>query len=369
MTRFDAGGPSAISFSRRRFISAGAGLGAAAACVPLASLLAPRQALAQSHEHAAQHGQAVDRSADSARWALPQRRQVTLATNANAICIAPVTIAQEKGFFDRYNLDVEYVNFGNSTDVLLEAIASGKADAGVGMALRWLKALEQGFDVKLTAGTHGGCLRLLAAADSEVRTLEDLRGRSVAVTDMADPGKNFFSIMLNRHGVDPNREIDWRVYPADLLGLAARKGEVQAVVGSDPWAYRLLDSGDFVEISNNLVEDYANLSCCVLGMTGTLVRNDTPTAAALTQAILDAHAWAAEHRQEVGELFIKHAVNVTAEETAAILGDHTHAHSATGPALADEIVHYADDLKKIDVLRPSTDSRRFADGITFDVFA
>ena len=32
--------------------------------------------------------------------------------------------------------------------MLLEAIATGKADAGVGMALRWLKALEQGFAVK-----------------------------------------------------------------------------------------------------------------------------------------------------------------------------------------------------------------------------
>ncbi len=40
------------------------------------------------------------------------------------------------------------------------------------MALRWLKALEQGFDVKLTAGTHGGCLNLLTAKDSPFGGLE-----------------------------------------------------------------------------------------------------------------------------------------------------------------------------------------------------
>ncbi len=34
-----------------------------------------------------------------------------------------------------------------------------QGDAGIGMALRWLKPLEQGFDVKITAGLHGGCLR------------------------------------------------------------------------------------------------------------------------------------------------------------------------------------------------------------------
>ncbi|MDP1068948.1 ABC transporter substrate-binding protein, partial [Klebsiella pneumoniae] len=80
-------------------------------------------------------------------------RKLKLAVNLNAVCLAPVVIAHGQGFFTKHNLDVELVNFGNSTEVLLEAIATGKADAGVGMALRWLKALEQGFDVKLTAGT------------------------------------------------------------------------------------------------------------------------------------------------------------------------------------------------------------------------
>ncbi|PMC18332.1 ABC transporter substrate-binding protein, partial [Klebsiella aerogenes] len=48
---------------------------------------------------------------------------------------------------------------------------------GVGMALRWLKALEQGFDVKLTAGTHGGCLNLLTAKNSPFGALESLKGQ------------------------------------------------------------------------------------------------------------------------------------------------------------------------------------------------
>jgi len=107
-------------------------------------------------------------------------RALKLAVNLNAVCLAPVVIAHGQGFFKQHNLDVELVNFGNSTEVLLEAIATGKADAGVGMALRWLKALEQGFDVKLTAGTHGGCLRLLSAANGGVSTLEALKARRSA---------------------------------------------------------------------------------------------------------------------------------------------------------------------------------------------
>src|ERR1700744_6085873 len=83
-------------------------------------------------------------------------KPLKLSWNAGAICTAPVAVAVQQGFFERHGLQVELVNFSGSTDQLLEAIATGKSDAGVGMALRWIKPLEQGFDVKLTAGIHGG---------------------------------------------------------------------------------------------------------------------------------------------------------------------------------------------------------------------
>src|SRR3984957_12455530 len=71
------------------------------------------------------------------------RKSVRLTWNASAICTVGVPVAETKGYFDKRNLAVELINFGGSTDQLLEAIATAKADAGVGMALRWLKPLEQ----------------------------------------------------------------------------------------------------------------------------------------------------------------------------------------------------------------------------------
>ena len=59
-----------------------------------------------------------------------------LSWNAGAICTAPVPVAVKQGFFKQRGLEVELVNFAGSTDQLLEAIATGKSDAGVGMALR-----------------------------------------------------------------------------------------------------------------------------------------------------------------------------------------------------------------------------------------
>ena len=149
-----------------------------------------------------------------------ERRKLKLTWNANAICTVGVPVAATQGIFERYNLDVELINFGGSTDQLLEAIATGKADAGVGMALRWLKPLEQGFDVKITTAIHGGCMRLFALPDSGIRKLADFRGKTLGASDMAAPDKNFLSIVAAKQGLDPEVDLTWRQFPADLLAEA-----------------------------------------------------------------------------------------------------------------------------------------------------
>jgi NitT/TauT family transport system substrate-binding protein len=349
------------TLSRRRLL----GLGAAALVSPWLMSL-PRRALAVD-EHASHGGGEPQGTGEFIKLAQP--RALKLAINLNAVCLAPVVIAHGQGFFTRHNLDVEFVNFGNSTEVLLEAIATGKADAGIGMALRWLKALEQGFDVKLTAGTHGGCLRLLSAVNGPIQSLSDLKGKTIGVTDMASPDRNFFSILLKKHGIDPVRDVDWRLFPADLLGTALDKGEVQAISGSDPFMYRLIKAGQARELSSNLVDEYANLSCCVVGVNGKLVREDRIVAAALTQAILEAHDYAVTHPAAVAEGFQKFALNTTAAEVQAILHDHTHGHHSVGAALTREIVTYVDDLKTVEVIGQNTDTATFAKEITADVFS
>src|SRR4051812_39937270 len=161
-------------------------------------------------------------------------RKLKLSWNAGVVCLVPVPVAIDHGFFKKHNLDVELVNYSGSTDQLLEAIATGKSDAGLGMALRWLKPLEQGFDVKIAAGTHGGCMRALAPASSAIASVADLKGKVVAVGDMAGPDKNFFSIQLAKAGIDPARDVEWRQYPGNLLPLAVEKGEAHALLAGDP---------------------------------------------------------------------------------------------------------------------------------------
>ncbi len=287
------------------------------------------------------------------------------------MCTSPVAYAVHRGIFAKHNLDVELVNFGGSTEQLLEAIATGKADAGVGMALRWLKPMEQGFDVKITLGTHGGCLRLLGAKDVGITDIHSLKGKTVAVADMAGPAKNFFSILLAKRGINPDTEVTWRQYPGELLPLAVEKGEAHALADNDPRTYVFLkdSKGKLFEVASNLSDEYKNRLCCVVGVRGSLIRSDKPAVAALTRAILEAQDHAAHKPQDAAEVFQQYAPKTSVEDLVAMLNDHTHHHHPVGDALKKEISLYADELKAVSVFKANTDTTKFADRVYADVLS
>ncbi|MFG1423317.1 ABC transporter substrate-binding protein [Roseixanthobacter liquoris] len=310
-------------------------------------------------------------AADGTPAASGPLKSIKLAWNASAICTAAAPVAKDTGIFARNGLDVEFVNFGGSTEQLLEAIATGKADAGIGMALRWLKPLEQGFDVRITTGVHGGCLRLLGAPSAGTTTLESLKGKTIAIADQAGPAKNFFSILLAEAGIDPFKDVEWRQYPAEVLPLAVEKGEAQALADNDPrtWIFLKDSKGSLVEVATNLTDKYAERSCCVLAIRGSLIRDDKPTAAALTRAVLEGGHIVGSDPALAAKSFADYGGKGSIQDLVDMLKSHTHHHHPAGAALKQEIAAYADELKLVKVFRKTTDSAKFADKVYFDVLS
>lgn len=296
-------------------------------------------------------------------------KKVTIAWSATAVCTVPVPVALKQGIFAQNGLDVSFINFAGSTDQLLEAIASQRADAGVGMALRWLKPLEQGFDVKILSGLHSGCIRLLASKTGGIDSLAHLKGKTIGVSDMASPSKNFFSVLLKKQGIDPENDVQWRAYPSDLLGRAITNGEVQAVADNDPVIWLVKKHFDLKEIASNMTGEYADRSCCVLAVAGNLVRRDRPTAVALARSIQQASEWVANNQRGAAEVFASYAPKVPVDDLVAMLQTMNHHHHPHSDMLEMEIRDYADDLKLIGVMNAGTDSAKFAKRVYADVLA
>ena len=296
-------------------------------------------------------------------------RALTLAWNATSVCTAAAPVAKERGVFAKHNLDVGFINFGGSTEQLLEAIATGKADAGIGMALRWLKPLEQGFDVRITAGVHGGCIRLLGSKAAGIANLESLRGKTIAISDQASPAKNFCSIEFAKKGIDPVRDVDWRQYPADLLALAVEKGEAQALTDNDPRTYLWLKDGKFNEVLTNLSGEFAGRICCVLAIRGSLIRAEPAAATALTRSVLEAGDMVARHPADAAAVYSAYGGKGTVNDLAGMLASHTHHNHPVGTALKQQILLYANELKEVNVLKRTTDPTKFAERVYVDVLS
>jgi NitT/TauT family transport system substrate-binding protein len=294
---------------------------------------------------------------------------IKLAWNANAICLAAAPVAQDKGIFTKHGLKVELVNFAGSTDQLLETIATGKADAALGMIHRWIKPLESGLDVKLVGSSHGGCVRLVGSEKAGVTSLAALKDKTIAVSDLNSPGKNFFSVLLKKAGVDPEKDVQWRQFPGDMLGLAVEKGEAQAIADGDPnLVFIQRKTPGLVDLATNLSGEYAAKTCCVVGTGGKLLRTNKPVVAALVRAITEASDYVADNPGESARLFAPYS-KASEADLRAVLGTLTHRSHPVGNNLRQEIEFYARDFRLVGVLKPSTDPARFAKHVFVDVLA
>ncbi|MFT4190726.1 MAG: ABC transporter substrate-binding protein [Comamonas sp.] len=330
--------------ARRRLL---AGTALAAASLPL-GLLASRASHAQ--------GQAGG-----------GKRRIKLAWMPTALCHIAVPVALHKGFFDKYDIEADTISWEGSTDLLLQALSSGDSDVALGMALRWIKPLEAGFDIKLTGATHGGCMNLLAKPSANLHTFEDLRGKIIGVGDIAGVDRNFFAIALAKRGIDPNKDVEWRQFPKDLLGAAIDKGDADLISTSDPLAYLFKQRNGLVEVVTNVSAEYADRSCCIIGVRGSLWRENKAVPIAATHALVEAAQWTHENPDEAAQIYAQYAPKQNPADLGRMLRALTNHRHPIGGDFRQEIIDYTEELKTVKVIKPTTDSRRFADRVVVDI--
>jgi NitT/TauT family transport system substrate-binding protein len=125
-----------------------------------------------------------------------------------------------------------------------------------------------------------------------------------------------------------------------------------------------------VEVSSNLTDEYEHRVCCIVGVRGSLLREDKPTAAAIARALIEAADFAHHHPEEAAETYLPFtAGKATKEDIVALAKYHTHGYHPLGADLKKELSLYADELKLVNVMKPSTDTAKYADRIYADVLS
>src|SRR5437667_1176054 len=234
-------------------------------------------------------------------------------------CEAPIFSAVEKGFFKEEGLDVELVRcqWAQYKDVL----ALGGFDITHHLVMYFLKPIELGLDVKFTAGIHRGCLRVQAGTKGNIHAIEDLRGKRIGVPGMGTPPFVFANRVLGAHGVDPSKDIQWKVFPAGELGLALDKGLVDAVADSEPIGTLLLADGKVRNIADQAADaPYKDEYCCAVLVNGKFLARNPKASAAATRALLKAAKWVEANPAAAAHLSVekKYLASTVEQNTIAI---------------------------------------------------
>ena len=273
-------------------------------------------------------------------------------------CEAPIFTAVEKGFFREEGLEVELVRCQWAS--YKDALALGRFDVTHHLVMYFLKPIEQGLDVKFTGGIHKGCLRVQAPANGNIRTIKDLKGKIVGVPGLGTPPFMFASRVMGANGVDPSRDVQWRVYPAGELGLALDRGLVDAVANSEPIGSLLLADGKVRNIADQAKDaPYKDEYCCVVLVNGKFLSANPKAAAGATRAMLKGAKWVEANPAAAARLSVeKKYIASTVELNAHAIANLTYVPSVSGGEAA--IISSAEEMKTAGMLNARTDIKELA---------
>jgi sulfonate transport system substrate-binding protein len=227
---------------------------------------------------------------------------------------------------------VQWVEF-NSGPPLMEALNAGSIDFGYGGDMPPIFAAAAGVDFVFVASqpVSGRNEGLMLPAGSGVQSVEDLRGKSVAVTK-GSSAHNFLVRVLEAHGMSPSDVRLSFLQPADAAA-AFNGGRIDAWAIWDPYfalaqrqpGARLLTDAAGVAPSNNFFfarRAYAQAHPALM--------------AALVDEINAAARWAAANPAELAAVMTEvTGVDAAAEAVASARGSYSAAF-LTPPVIAEE---------------------------------
>ena len=201
------------------------------------------------------------------------------------ICHAPQYVAETllraEGFSDIRHVERDSSNEFN------KALAQNDADFGTHYSAELLPTIDAGGAITILSGVHVGCQELFVHDD--IRSITDLKGRSVAVPIPTSTQSVLVSALVARVGLDPGKDIRWVVSKSPTPMQLFIDGKVDAFVGTppEPQELRARHIGR-VLINTSIDRPWSQYFCCMLAANRDFARNHQVATKRVLRAVLKA---------------------------------------------------------------------------------
>jgi NitT/TauT family transport system substrate-binding protein len=179
-----------------------------------------------------------------------------------SICVAPLYVAEDllkgEGFTTVQYIDTPSSNVGD-----MEAITAGQVDMSMQFSGPIITYLDAGKPLTILAGVHAGCFVLFGT--ERVNSIGDLKGKTLAITELGGPEHVFLSSILAYVGLDPNTDINWTTPPRAEAQQFFTDGKIDAFLAFPPVAQELRAKKiGHVVVDSMMDKPWSQYFCCVV---------------------------------------------------------------------------------------------------------
>jgi NitT/TauT family transport system substrate-binding protein len=183
-------------------------------------------------------------------------RQVLNIGAIASIDVVPIVIADQQGFFKEENVDVHFEPFKSSKD-RDAAFQAGNLDGMICDQVAVCLYQNGGFDIKITGITDGDFM-LVAGPNSGVQSIEDLRGKSVAISEKTAI-EYTLDLILEKNHISPT-EVKKSIVPAVPARLEMlRNHKVDVALLPEPFSTLAIKDGGILLGSASKLASYPSV--------------------------------------------------------------------------------------------------------------
>jgi NitT/TauT family transport system substrate-binding protein len=235
----------------------------------------------------------------SAAAQAPEKRKIQIATASLGLPYLPLIIAQQRKYFADEGLEVDIVAFAGGSKAL-QALMGGSTDIVSGaysntltMAAKGQRLVNFAVQVRYPALTVG----VAKHASGRYKSLADLKGMKIGVSAPGSSTHMVVAHLLTKAGLTSADVSIIGVGTSGAAVAAIQKGEIDAIINSDPVMTKLETDGDVTVIAETRTRKGTE---AVFGgpypeaglyTTGEFIAKNPNTVQAITNAIVRAELW------------------------------------------------------------------------------
>lgn len=215
-------------------------------------------------------------------------------------------VADEKGWFRDAGLEFESIPGAGGGDAIRN-ILSGNADIAFANVEAVLLALEQGEDLRIIYNIYPeNVFNLVSLKESNIRNIEDLRGKDVGVYSRASGTYHNLLVLLHQAGMT---EDDVNIVEAGVLNFGPLMNkQVVATAATDTGLFDAQQKG-LGEVNVIEVKDVLNTPSDVFVVTGEVFEKRREELIRFLQVYRDSIRYTMEHPEEAAEIAAKAAID------------------------------------------------------------